>query len=370
MSEEPTKTQDNVNEAPENKEDPKTEDGGLNDWLNAGTSWGSSWLQNAKQKTFQTFELVKKDLNEIKDVIGNEVTGITTAAKGGIESVGAQLKQQAQLLENLVTPDEEERPTDEANPPGQTKKSEVPNSNSMGFGWMKNLVDTVKNFGVEDTTLGENDHTEVIRRKGMRRTTLPLNLLKALQSDESTYLVPPEEPATFQAWLKKFNMGEHDGEIEMLMSSMPELKTIYERLVPDKVDAETFWMRYFYKVEIAEIDEEMKHTLKDLKINTEQKQKLKEELQVETERSEPTSGAQSNDGWSFCENQDIEELTSNGEDTEKEDDRLSPGPLTPKLPEDPKVEPEASSPAKKQTRSKKGKNSSKQNSGWEQVPRQ
>lgn len=77
------------------------------------------------------------------------------------------VKQQAVQLGNLVAPDgpegpageEKEKEIDQVQKSEETSKSAEVEEDDGGFnlGWMKSLVNTVKNLAMEDTTTGEKD---------------------------------------------------------------------------------------------------------------------------------------------------------------------------------------------------------------------
>uniref|UniRef100_A0A8R1Z9L7 BSD domain-containing protein n=1 Tax=Pristionchus pacificus TaxID=54126 RepID=A0A8R1Z9L7_PRIPA len=159
---------------------------------------------------------------------------------------------------------------------------------SAGLGFMKSLVDTVKGFGIEDTTQDEDDTTEIIRpHKTLRNSPLSKIRLMELQTSEDTFLVPPEESNDYDVFAEHFSISEHDGEINHLLSTNPPMRSIFSSLVPEKVDNVTFWMRYFYKLDLAEA--------------TESKKVIDKEIVPESvKREQPESPAHSQDDWSVC----------------------------------------------------------------------
>ncbi|KHJ81841.1 hypothetical protein OESDEN_18470, partial [Oesophagostomum dentatum] len=80
---------------------------------------------------------MKKDLAEFGDAMTQEVTDLTNAAKGGIDSATSVIKEQAQYLEKLVTPDTEQKPIVEeevaaagAETPTSSAQTQLPGSQS------------------------------------------------------------------------------------------------------------------------------------------------------------------------------------------------------------------------------------------------
>ncbi|KAK6050584.1 BSD domain protein [Cooperia oncophora] len=340
-------------------EDKEEELPSLNPIPSAWISAGASWFSSAKEKTKNTFDLMKKDLAEFGDAMTQEVADLTSAAKGGLDTATTVIKEQAQYLEKLVTPDEEEKPVvveEEKMAEPETEKStdSVPKSQSLkkgaavGLGWVKSVVDTVtdtvKSLAVEETTGGEEEITEVIRPRIYRKTILPPEKLLELQSNEDTFCKEPENSEGYSKWVARFNIEEYDAEINVLLANNPTLREIYSKLVPSEIDSKVFWSRYFFAVEIAEMDEELRHSfsLKELTIKTgadgkkQKKGSGKEggdspgsDGSIAVVDQQPTSPAASADDWSVCSEKNyVEEISStNGEDEQS-------GPLTPRATDD------------------------------------
>lgn len=350
----PEEVQTNIEEKQEEKPATMTEEAGFggfgvaSSWLNQGQTWGASFLNTAREKTMTTLDLVKKDLNDLTEAVTAEVTDLASAAKEGFGTAANAVKQQAQAFEKLVTPNEEEKPlpgevdTEETSDIKEEKeKPKLESSSSLSFGWMSKIVDTVtdtvKNLAMEETTTGEDEFTEVIKPKKDRKTCLSKLKITEIQSNESTYLNEPGNSEFYERWLTRFNLDEYDGEINILLANNPSLRQVFASLVPARVSHETFWKRYFYAIEVAEMEEEMnKSTLSEaLNVDTKspKKAKRKGSSGVSSKKSspssessvvvveEPTSPSQSE--WSVCSEKNVEEIPSNDEDEEK-------GPLTPR----------------------------------------
>ncbi|KAJ1351121.1 hypothetical protein KIN20_007071 [Parelaphostrongylus tenuis] len=217
-------------------------------WISTGTSW----FNTAKEKTMNTFDLVKKDLAEFGDAMTQEVADLTNAAKGGIGAATNVIKEQAHYLEKLVTPDEEENPVarnpkmNDSEPAtvslgssSQSKEeslaAKVEKSAAIGLGWMKSVVstvtDTVKSLAIEETTDGEDDITEVVRPRILRKTNLPTAKLLEIQSSEATFRNEPENADAYSKWMTRFNIEEYDAEINLLLKGNPSLREIYSKMV-------------------------------------------------------------------------------------------------------------------------------------------
>lgn len=72
--------------------------------------------------------------------------------------------------------------------------------------------------------------------------------LRAIQGDPSTYCEEAEDLDDYTTWKLGFAAVEKKKEIESLLQENSAMESIYERVVPNSVDEETFWCRYYYRV--------------------------------------------------------------------------------------------------------------------------
>lgn len=71
--------------------------------------------------------------------------------------------------------------------------------------------------------------------------------LRAIESDVNTYCLEPEDLEDFEKWKLGFELKREENQT---------IEGIYKRAVPNLVDDETFWYRYFYKVHKLKQQEE------------------------------------------------------------------------------------------------------------------
>ena len=81
--------------------------------------------------------------------------------------------------------------------------------------------------------------------------------LYALASDPATFLSDQVELEDL-----KFDLDERQGEISDLMVTNANIRKNYSTLVPDKVNHNLFWNRYFFKVHLIELQENKRQQLK------------------------------------------------------------------------------------------------------------
>ncbi|KAJ8747561.1 hypothetical protein K2173_013057 [Erythroxylum novogranatense] len=74
------------------------------------------------------------------------------------------------------------------------------------------------------------------------------NQLRAIQCNWDTYGVEPEDKVEYEKWRAAFwGLEQRREEISNLMNGNGVIREIFDGLVPDKVDEDGFWSRYFYR---------------------------------------------------------------------------------------------------------------------------
>ncbi|XP_027365881.1 BSD domain-containing protein 1-A-like [Abrus precatorius] len=72
--------------------------------------------------------------------------------------------------------------------------------------------------------------------------------VRAIQGDVSTYSEEPEDLSEFNEWKLGFSLDGKSEEMEGYFRENDAMESVYKRVVPNIVDHETFWSRYYYKV--------------------------------------------------------------------------------------------------------------------------
>ncbi|KAK2403711.1 BSD domain-containing protein [Trifolium repens] len=70
----------------------------------------------------------------------------------------------------------------------------------------------------------------------------------AIQGDAGTYTEVPEDLDEFNEWKLGFVLDGKSDEMESLFRENDAMESVYKRVVPNSIDHETFWYRYYYKV--------------------------------------------------------------------------------------------------------------------------
>lgn len=72
--------------------------------------------------------------------------------------------------------------------------------------------------------------------------------VRAIQGDPSTYTEGPEDLDEYNKWKSEFSLDGKSEEMESFFRENEGMESVYKRVVPNNVDHETFWYRYYYKV--------------------------------------------------------------------------------------------------------------------------
>uniref|UniRef100_A0ACD5UIY3 Uncharacterized protein n=1 Tax=Avena sativa TaxID=4498 RepID=A0ACD5UIY3_AVESA len=107
--------------------------------------------------------------------------------------------------------------------------------------------------------------------------------LRALQSDPATFTADPEDAEDFAAWRAGFSVEERQDEIEALCYESDAMEGMVDRLVPDAVESEVFWARYFYRVHKLKQQEDARAKLVKRVIAQEEDEDLSWEVDDEVE---------------------------------------------------------------------------------------
>ncbi|KAK7277678.1 hypothetical protein RJT34_22693 [Clitoria ternatea] len=113
----------------------------------------------------------------------------------------------------------------------------------------------------------------------------------AIQGDVNTYSEEPEDLNEFHEWKSGFSLEEKSAEKESLLRENEAMESVYNRFVPNTVDGETFWYRYYYKVYKLKKAEDVRARLvkgisredEDLSWDVEEDDNEDEEIEVQPE---------------------------------------------------------------------------------------
>ena len=94
-------------------------------------------------------------------------------------------------------------------------------------------------------------------------------LLHDLHTNPDLLLNDPDQSreSSFSSWKAKFSAEQRTDEIATLLDRYPELRTLMDSLVPEKVSYKDFWMRYLYQKSNLDADEARRKQLLESKLD-------------------------------------------------------------------------------------------------------
>lgn len=98
--------------------------------------------------------------------------------------------------------------------------------------------------------------------------------ISAIQGDANTYCEEPEDVEEYRKWKLGFVLDEKREEMKRLLEENGSMESVYNRVVPNTVDQETFWSRYFYKVHKLKQAEDVRANLVKRAISREEEEEL------------------------------------------------------------------------------------------------
>ncbi|XP_019181040.1 PREDICTED: BSD domain-containing protein 1-like [Ipomoea nil] len=125
---------------------------------------------------------------------------------------------------------------------------------------------------------GRNDRSDDVYKQHLNSNAKPYSridaLIRAIQCDAKTYCEEPEDSEDYNEWKLGFVFEEKLVEIGDLVEENNVIGEIYSEIVPSKVDRETFWSRYFYKIHRVKKAEEARVRLVKRVISGEEDEEL------------------------------------------------------------------------------------------------
>ncbi|KAM7485172.1 hypothetical protein LguiA_001181 [Lonicera macranthoides] len=212
-------------------------------------SFGTTLMKTIASRSESVIETYRRDLEEfgsglkketavIHQAASRAVKDLPTAAQDRLESVG-------QVFDNLG-----------------------------------NTVTEIINHGKESIFIDDSDSEMLSDTKSITSSSqLDLSSrpysrldvqIRSIQSDMNTYCEEPEDLVEYNEWKLGFVLDERVEEVE----DLGVIEEIYNEIVPVKVDRETFWMRYFYRVYKVKKAEEARSKLVNRVISGDQEEEL------------------------------------------------------------------------------------------------
>lgn len=116
--------------------------------------------------------------------------------------------------------------------------------------------------------------------------------LRAIQCDENTYREEPEDLDGFSKWKLGFVLEDKSAEIENLSEANGVMGEIYSKVVPNVVDHDTFWSRYFYRIHKLKLVEDARVNLVNRAIAGDEEDDLSWDIDDDEDDEEKSNGSE------------------------------------------------------------------------------
>ncbi|KAK4425750.1 protein Mo25 [Sesamum alatum] len=227
---------------------------------NSSWGFGSTLLRTIASKSESLLDNYYKDLQEFSSGLQKETSVIRQVASRAVQDLPARLESGAAIAQESLE--------------------------AVGQA-IDNVGSTVSEIIGKDLNFATNDgfsNSHLDGSSGNRDKDLnfggnakPYNrveaLIRGLQCNIRTYCDEVEE-SDYNEWRMGFRVEEKREEIERLVEENGVIKEIYDEIVPKKVDDETFWCRYFYRVDKVVKAEEARARIVRRAISAEDEEEL------------------------------------------------------------------------------------------------
>ncbi|EPS60092.1 hypothetical protein M569_14713 [Genlisea aurea] len=211
------------------------------------SSWGfgSAVLDSIAAKSASFLDNYQKDIEEFSSGFRRETSIIREAARRAVSNLPSRLESGAAVAQESLE--------------------------AVG-----QAIDDVAELIGKELNLSSGDY---VSATDGGRATIPKPysrleaVILALQSDAATYRDEIHD-AGYDEWKSEFEFHEKRHEVSKLLNENKRIAEIHEATVPEEVDDETFWSRYFYRVAMAVKAEESRASLVKKAISSEEDEEL------------------------------------------------------------------------------------------------
>eukprot|EP01024_Parvocaulis_polyphysoides_P007986 TRINITY_DN1234_c0_g2_i1.p1 TRINITY_DN1234_c0_g2~~TRINITY_DN1234_c0_g2_i1.p1 ORF type:complete len:473 (-),score=102.27 TRINITY_DN1234_c0_g2_i1:543-1961(-) len=112
----------------------------------------------------------------------------------------------------------------------------------------KDIGEAAQSVRKPNRTVSSNNNTSIGATTGAKYNRLQAEIA-SMQRDSSTYLEEPEDVDNFQQWRTNFSISSKRSEIDKIIKENAFMGELQQRIVPLIVDHDTFWTRYFYRLQ-------------------------------------------------------------------------------------------------------------------------
>ena len=239
----------------------------------------------------ETFESIKRDLNELKETVQNEsAVVVSNTASYVSQTMKDTITGISQTMAPDLDPEEENQIEDnitENTGSTETGRENRPEDTDGSQDWTADLTNKAKNkFSEVITSIADaflmnrnyyEDDDQMYVFNGDKLVAIDRwqQLLAQIQTDPNTYCREPSGPPEhYESWLMTFNLIDYQRQMDHLLKTVPQMHEFYAQLVPSSLSDVEFWHRFYYRVH--QLRESERKKIENKSSQTETKESLKE----------------------------------------------------------------------------------------------
>ncbi|KAK4372493.1 hypothetical protein RND71_007877 [Anisodus tanguticus] len=225
-------------------------------------TFGSSLLRTIASKSESVVQNYRRDLEEFSTGLKIETATIREVASRAVKDLPARLESGAAVAQESL----------------ESVGQAIDNIGSTVSEIIAHGKESILVNNDSDSELSENSNRSSSLEQNLNLNAKPYSridaTIRAMQCDAKTYCEEPEDIIDYNEWKLRFVLEEMNAEIEDLNKENGVIDEIYSEVVPSRVDQETFWSRYFYKVYRIRKAEEARARLVKRAISGEEEEEL------------------------------------------------------------------------------------------------
>ncbi|KAK6130405.1 hypothetical protein DH2020_035815 [Rehmannia glutinosa] len=201
--------------------------------LTSSWAFGSTLFKTIASKSESLLDNYYKDLQDFSTGLKKETSVIRQAASRAVQDLPARLESGAAIAQESL----------------EAVGQAIDNVGSTVSEIIGKDLNFASNDGFLNTRLDERDDDKYLNFSGNPKPYSRIDaMIREVQCNIRTYCDEVEESG-YNEWKLGFKIEEKRDEIERLVDENSAIKEIYDEVVPVNVDEETFWCRYFYRVD-------------------------------------------------------------------------------------------------------------------------
>ncbi|XP_077240626.1 uncharacterized protein LOC143881444 [Tasmannia lanceolata] len=232
-----------------------------------GGGWGFGGLiKTFASKSESILETYRRDLEEFRCGLKKETVVIREVASRVVKELPYSLETGASVAQESI----------------ESVGQAIDEYGSSVWRGTTDIISDITHDHDSDSSDAQNVSSSTLNSKRYSRFEAQV---VGIQSDSNTYCEEPDDLDDFKQWKLGFSLAEKGEEIMNLCSENAVVEGMFSNLVPNVVDHEMFWTRYFYRVHKLKQVEDARANLVKRAISRENEEELSWEVDDDEEET-------------------------------------------------------------------------------------